>query len=158
MRRCEHHTSHRVEAVQGSNRAGRVGRFSIARFPACNFPGRWRIHHQEGGRLQPRRNQGAEVHQRNTQGTRLFHVCEAFSCRWHNCKPSRWNAPQRRLFRPCSRRIEQQAVQRHIGYGRKIFIRCTRIPQGIHHERGSEGTARNEVTHSRNRQLKANKL
>ena len=32
-----------------------------------------------------------------------------------------------------------------------------RIPQGIHHERGSEGTARNEVTHSRNRQLKANK-
>lgn len=78
MRRCEHHTSHRVGAVQGSDRAGRVGRFRIDRFPACNFPGRWRIHHQEEGRLQPRRNQGAEVHQRNTQSTRLFHVCEAF--------------------------------------------------------------------------------
>ena len=111
-------------AFQGSDRAGRVGRFCIARFPTCNFPGWWRIHHQEGGRLQPRRNQGAEVHQRNTQSTRLFHVCETFSCRWHNYKPSRWNAPQRRLFRPCSRRFEQQAVQRHHGYGRKIFIRC----------------------------------
>ena len=157
MRRCEHHTSHRVGAVQGSDRAGRVGRFRIDRFPACNFPGRWRIHHQEEGRLQPRRNQGAEVHQRNTQSTRLFHVCEAFSCRWHNYKPSRWNAPQRRLFRPCSRFVEQQAIQRHHGHGRKIFIRCTRISQGIHLERRSEGTARNKGTHSRNRQLKAHK-
>lgn len=121
MRRCEHHTSHRVGAVQGSDRAGRVGRFSIARFPACGIPGRWRIHHQEGGRLQPRRNQGAEVHQRNTQSTRLFHVCEAFSCRWHNYKPSRWNAPQRRLFRPCSRFVEQQAIQRHHGHGRRYL-------------------------------------
>lgn len=157
MRRCEHHTSHRVGAVQGSDRAGRVGRFSIARFPAFNFPGRGRIHHQEGWLLQPRRNQGSEVHQRNTQSTRLFHVCETFSCRWHNYKPSRWNAPQRRLFRTCSRFVEQQAIQRHHGYGGKIFIRCTRIPQGIHPERGSEGTARNKGTHSRNRQLKAHK-
>ena len=52
MRRCEHHTSHRVGVVQGSDRAGRVGRFSIARFPACNFPGRWRIHHQEETKVQ----------------------------------------------------------------------------------------------------------
>ena len=117
-----------------------------------------RLHHQEGGRLQPRRNQGAEVHQRNTQSTRLFHVCEAFSCRWHNYKPGRWNAPQRRLFRPCSRFVEQQAIQRHHGHGRKIFIRCTRISQGIHLERRSEGTARNKGTHSRNRQLKAHKI
>lgn len=37
MRRCEHHTGYRVGAFQGSDRSGRVGRFSIARFPACNF-------------------------------------------------------------------------------------------------------------------------
>ena len=57
MRRCKHHTSHRVGTVQGSDRAGRVGRFSIDRFSACGFPGRWRIHHQEGGLLQPNETQ-----------------------------------------------------------------------------------------------------
>lgn len=152
-------TSYQPSGGSGSRQqpSRESGAIQYCPISSLQLPGRWRIHHQEGGRLQPRRNQGAEVHQRNTQSTRLFHVCEAFSCRWHNYKPSRWNAPQRRLFRPCSRFVEQQAIQRHHGHGRKIFIRCTRISQGIHLERRSEGTARNKGTHSRNRQLKAHK-
>ena len=66
------------ERFKAATEQGEWGDSVLPDFQPATFPGRWRIHHQEEWRLQPRRNQGAEVHKRNTQGTRLFHVCEVF--------------------------------------------------------------------------------
>ena len=145
MRRCEHHTSHRVGS--GSRQQleqGRVGRFSIARFPACNFPGRWRIHQRRraiAAKTKPR----CKSTPADTQGTRLFHVCGLFSCRWHNCKPSRWRCATGRLFGPCSRRIEQQTVQRLYWIWQKDIYQITQNTSRHSPRKGSEGTTRNEV-------------